>query len=291
VGGAPCGGRRTRSGSIGLSDILAGQAVDEAVLAELYDLEHDEISEDLVFYREWARRHDGAAIDLGCGSGRLIGVVLEGGAERIVGIDGSRALLERARARIETDVRLRVARDDGRIELEVGDVRTIRRPDRFDLAILAGVLAHLDGTEDALRALDAARRLLTSDGVLIVDLLGPGALPPHDLPLSVDWEKAVDGRRVVRRSQLTRHEAPEGMRVDYRTLTDRIEADGTIARFPASFRLWYPSPGGLIGLAEEAELVVEAAYGSHDLDPLEEDSERCIIVLRRSRSTSASGMG
>jgi hypothetical protein len=117
-----------------------------------------------------------------------------------------------------------------------------------------------------------------------------GALPPHDLPLSVDWEKAVDGRRVVRRSQLTRHEAPEGMRVDYRTLTDRIEADGTIARFPASFRLWYPSPGGLIGLAEEAELVVEAAFGSHDMDPLDEDSERCIIVLRRARSASASGM-
>jgi SAM-dependent methyltransferase len=261
------------------------------VLAELYDLEHDEIGEDLAFYREWARRMGGATIDLGCGSGRLFGVVLEGGAQRIVGIDGSRALLERARLRIDADQRLRAARDDGRIELALGDVRTLRRPDRFRLAILAGVLAHLDGPEDALRALDAARRVLESDGVLIVDILGPGSLPPHDLPLSVDWEKADGDRRVVRRSQLTRHEAPEGMRVDYRTLTDRIEADGTIARLPASFRLWYPSPGGLIGLAEEAELVVEAAFGSHDLDPLDEDSERCIIVLRRSRSASASRMG
>ena len=291
MGRAPSGRRRARSGSLGLSDILAGQAVDEAVLAELYDLEHDEIGEDLVFYREWARRMGGATIDLGCGSGRLFDVLLEGGAQRIVGIDGSRALLERARSRIDADQRLRAGRDDGRIELALGDVRTLRRPDRFWLAILAGVLAHLDGPEDALRALDAARRILESDGLLIVDMLGPGSLPPHDLPLSVDWEKADGDRRVVRRSQLTRHEAPEGMRVDYRTLTDLIEADGTIARLPASFRLWYPSPGGLIGLAEEAELVVEAAFGSHDLDPLEEDSERCIIVLRRSRSASASRMG
>ena len=291
MGGAARGRRRAGSGSIGLSDILAGQAVDEAVLAELYDLEHDEISEDLVFYREWAGRLGAATVDLGCGSGRLFGPLLEGGAQRILGVDGSRALLERARSRIDTDERLRAARDEGRIELVIGDVRTFRSPDRFGLAILAGVLAHLDGPEDALRALDCARRLLAPDGVLIVDMLGPGALPPHDLPLSVDWERAVGDGRVVRRSQLTRHEAPEGMRVDYSTLTDRIEADGTIARLPASFRLWYPSPGGLIGLAEEAELVVEAAYGSHDLDPLGEDSERCIIVLRRSRSTSASGMG
>ncbi|HJP70548.1 MAG TPA: class I SAM-dependent methyltransferase [Candidatus Limnocylindria bacterium] len=290
MAGAAGGRQRTRPGAIGLSDILAGQAVDEAVLAELYDLEHDEISEDLVFYGHWAGRQHGATIDLGCGSGRLFSALLGGGAKRIVGVDGSPALLERAATRIDADERLRTAREEGRIELAVGDVRTIRRPDRFGLAILAGVLAHLDGPEDALRALDSARRLLEPEGVLIVDMLGPGALPPHDLPLSVDWDRAVGTRRVVRRSQLTRHEAPEGMRVDYRTLTDRIEADGTIARFPASFRLWYPSPGGLIGLAEEAELVVEAAFGSHDLDPLEDESERCVIVLRRS-SASASGMG
>jgi SAM-dependent methyltransferase len=272
VAGAARGGR--------LSDILAGQPVDEVLLAELYDLEHDEITEDLVFYREWSRRHPGAVIDLGCGSGRLFGPLLEGGATRLVGIDGSRALLERAEARIGQDDVLRSAHDDGRIELAVGDVRTVRRRDRFSLGVLAGVVAHLGGPEDALRALEAARALLDADGVLIVDLLGPGALPPHDLSLSIDWERQIGERHVVRRSRLVRHEAPEGLRVDYTTLTDLVEADGTIARLPASFRLWYPSPGTLIGLAEEANLAVEATFGSHDLDPLEDGSERCIIVLR-----------
>ncbi len=264
MAGAARGGR--------LSDILAGQPVDEVLLAELYDLEHDEITEDLVFYREWSRRHPGAVIDLGCGSGRLFAALLAGGATRLVGIDGSPALLERAEARIG---------GDGRIELAVGDVRSVHRRDRFSLAILAGVVAHLGGPEDALRALEAARAVLEPDGVLIVDLLGPGALPPHDLSLSIDWERQIGERRVVRRSRLVRHEAPEGLRVDYTTLTDLVEADGTIARLPASFRLWYPSPGTLIGLAEEANLAVEATFGSHDLDPLEDGSERCIIVLRR----------
>jgi SAM-dependent methyltransferase len=227
-----------------------------------------------------ARRTHGTVVDLGCGSGRLFGSFLAGGARRILGIDGSPALLERARVRIEADAALRTARDAGRISLERGDVRTIRRSDRAELVVLAGLVAHLDGPEDAVRALDGARRLLARDGLVVIDHLGPGGVPPDDLGLSIDWEREMGDRHVVRRSRLTRRETPEGVRVDYSTLTDVAGPDGTIARLPAGFRLWYPSPGVLIGLAEEAQLAVEATYGSHDLDPLGDGSERCIIVLR-----------
>jgi len=271
------GGRREAAR---LNDILDGQPTDASLLAEIYDLEHDAIGEDLAFYRQIARRHPGPVIDLGCGSGRLFKPLLAGGATRLVGIDGSQSLLERAESRIEGDERLTAARADGRIELVEGDVRRVRRDDRFALAILAGVIAHLDGPEDAVRTLASARRLLAKDGVLVVDTLGPGGLPDHDLPLSVDWERAEGGRSLVRRSRLERRETPEGLRVSYATLTDVVRADGTIARLPASFRLWYPSPTALVALAAEAELAVESVFGSHDLDPLDEDSERCIVVAR-----------
>jgi SAM-dependent methyltransferase len=257
------------------------------VLAELYDLEHDEITEDFAFYRRWAGRRRGAVADLGCGSGRLFRSLLDGGARRIVGVDGSPALLARARRRIAADPALVGASELGRIELVHGDVRSIRRRDRFVLAILAGVLSHLDGPEEAMRALTAARELLAPDGVLIVDLLGPGALPGDDLPLSVDWERRLGEQRVVRRSRLERHETPEGLRVAYTTLTDLVRPDGTIARLPAGFRLWYPSPSAVFGLAEQAGLVVEAAFGSHDLGPLDERSERCIVVLQATNANRA----
>ena len=208
-----------------------------------------------------------------------------------MGVDGSAALLARAERRIKADGRLREAHEAGRLELALGDVRTVRRRDRFALAVLAGVLAHLDGPESAVRALSAARELLEPMGLLIVDLLGPGALPTDDLPLSVDWERRLGERKVVRRSRLERHEAPEGLRVAYTTLTDLVEADGTIARLPASFRLWYPSPSAVVALAEQAELVVEAAFGSHDPAPLDERSERCIVVLRATNANRAWGEG
>ena len=261
------------------------------MLAEIYDLEHDEITEDLAFYRRWAGRRRGAVVDLGCGSARLFRSLLAGGARRIVGIDGSSALLARAERRIAGDPALREAQEAGRIELVLGDVRTVRRRDRFELAILAGVLAHLDGPEEAVRALAAARELLARDGELIVDLLGPGALPNDDLPLSVDWERRVGERLVVRRSRLERRETPEGLRVAYTTLTDLVKPDGTIARLPAGFRLWYPSPSAVVGLAEQAGLVVEAAFGSHDQGTLDERSERCIVVLRATNANRAWGEG
>ena len=269
-----------RRKAAGLSDILGGQPANASLLAEIYDLEHDAIDEDLAFYRQVARRHPGAVIDLGCGSGRLFPPLLAGGATRLVGIDGSPSLLERAEARIEADGYLASASAAGRIELVEGDVRRVRRGDRFELAIMAGVVAHLDGPEDALRALGSARRLLAKDGLLVVDTLGPGGLPAHDLPLSVDWERSDGGRHMVRRSRLERRETPEGLRVSYATLTDVARADGTIARLPASWRLWYPSPAALVALAEEAELVVESVFGSHDLDPLDDESERCIVFAR-----------
>jgi SAM-dependent methyltransferase len=247
------------------------------------------VTEDLAFYRGWARRQSGAVLDLGCGSGRLFRTLLDGGAASIVGIDGSPALLARAEARIAADDVLRLARASGRLEVEVGDVRSVTRRERFALVILAGVIAHLGGPEDAVRALGSAAMLLDREGVLIVDLLGPGELPPHDLPLSVDWERRVGDRRIVRRSRLERHETPEGLRVEYATLTDLVEADGTISRLPARFRLWYPSPAATVALATEAGLEVEAAFGSHDQGPLDERSERSIVVLRRSENVSGTG--
>ena len=53
------------------ADIFGSKPGDEDLLAEVYDLEHDDVVQDLVFYREMASRSDGRVLDLGCGSGRL----------------------------------------------------------------------------------------------------------------------------------------------------------------------------------------------------------------------------
>jgi SAM-dependent methyltransferase len=230
------------------------------------------------------RRVRGAVLDLGCGSGRLFAPFLEGGASRIVGIDGSDALLERARLRIAKDSRLAAAADEGRVELVHGDARRLERTwrrERFALVVAAGLLPHLDGPAEADRMLRAVSGVMSSSTMLIVDLPGPADLPQRDLPLSLDWRKRIGDREVVRRSQLLRREAPEGLRVAYSTIVDVQRGDGTMTRVSAGFPLWYPSSEALIRLVEEAGLVVEVAHGSYDLEPLDLTSERCILVVRR----------
>ncbi len=264
------------------SDIFGTQPADEDRLAELYDLEHDDLVEDLAFYRELARRTDGPVLDLGCGSGRLFSSLLDGGAQRVLGIDGSAALVRRAEARIADDERLAQAARDGRLSVMRGDVRaisTLNIRERFDLAVAVGVLPHLDGPEDALRLLGGTRSVLARGGRLVVDDLGPAEMPARDMPLSIDWRRQIEGREVVRRSELVRRESPEGLRVAFSTIADAVQPDGTIARLPASHQLWYPSPEALAALVKQAGMVVELSYGSHDLEPLGGDSGRRIYVV------------
>ncbi len=262
-------------------DIFADQPGDPDLLAAIYDLEHDAVAEDLVFYRELAHRADGAVLDLGCGSGRLFRALIDGGAPRLVGVDGSEALLRRARARIAEDPVLSEASGAGRLEVLAGDVRRppVRGP--FALAVAVGVVPHLAGPEDAMRMLAAAAQRIEGAGQLVLDDIGPAGLPWRDLPMSLDWERELEGRRVTRRSQLARRESPEGLHVDYSTLTDTVRPDGTIARLPASFRLWYPSQDVLEQLLVEGGFVTEMTYGSHDLEPLGRESERRIAIARR----------
>jgi len=270
------------------ADIFGGQPSDPDMLAAVYDLEHNEVVEDFAFYRELARRAGGAVLDLGCGSGRLFGSLLQRGVQRLVGVDGSPALLRRARERLREQPELAVAQDDGRLVLLEGDVRHLSRDRlrealgaRASLVVLAGVLPHLDGPEDALAMLSGLRPLLAPRGVAVLDDIGPGQLPTRDLPLSLDWRRVVDGRDVVRRSQLQVRQAPEGLRVAFSTLVDVGQPDGTIARLPASHRLWYPSGEALTALVGKAGLAVELSYGSHDLEALAPNSDRRIFVVRR----------
>jgi SAM-dependent methyltransferase len=268
-------------------DPFAGQATDADTLAEVYDLEHDGIRDDLAFYRGLTRRVRGAVLDLGCGSGRLFGTFLDGGASRIVGVDASAAMLRRAEARIAADDRLAEAAAAGRLELVNGDVRSVRSQDRFGLIVAAGVVPHLDGPEDLTRLLARAARLLTPRGLLVLDDLGPAAQPDEDLPLAVDWSVTSEGRTFTRRSRLTRRVAPEGLRVVLSTIVDRQDPDGTIARLPATFRLWYPSRDTVTRLVEAAGLAVAAIHGTYAPQAFSATSERLIVLGRRVRHRTA----
>lgn len=86
-------------------------------------------------------------LDLGCGDGRLIGLVLDARpeVEVMVGVDNSPPMLERARARFDADAR---------VTLRTGDLREpLAVPGPFDLVTSGFAIHHVD--DDRKRSLFA----------------------------------------------------------------------------------------------------------------------------------------
>lgn len=169
-------------------------------LAEFYDhvVPYTE-RPDIPFFVRAALDSTGPVLELGCETGRTLLPIARAGVP-IVGLDLSRWMLERCRARAAAEppeVR-------ARIELVAGDMRAFDLGRRFSLITVPfRAFQHLISVDDQIACLRSVHRAIAPRGRLILDLFNPSipflALdpgerafepePPFDLP---------DGRRVTR---------------------------------------------------------------------------------------------
>ncbi len=112
-------------------------------------------SEHLVRYQWGAEIVAGKSVlDAGSGTGYGAALMLKAGAERVVGVDAAEAAVSRSR---------QLAKD---AEFVVADVRSLPFPDRaFDIVTCFEVIEHVEGAQEVLAEL---KRVLTSDGVLLI---------------------------------------------------------------------------------------------------------------------------
>ena len=100
-----------------------------AVIAPFYDLDFQDREDDILMYRELARRRGGGVpatvLELGCGTGRVAAPLAQSGLE-VVGVDVRPAMLELARER----------RDVLPLTLLQGDLRTLHLGRRAPLLLL-----------------------------------------------------------------------------------------------------------------------------------------------------------
>src|SRR5947209_4208989 len=76
-----------------------GDDIDDpyAEIVQLYDLEHDDFTDDLAFYLSSIEVVGDPVLELGCGSGRLIRPIAKAGY-RVTGLDRSEKMLDRLKA-------------------------------------------------------------------------------------------------------------------------------------------------------------------------------------------------
>jgi SAM-dependent methyltransferase len=241
--------------------------------AAYYDADFADYAEDLLFYREMARRNGGPILELMCGSGRLLLPLVEEGLP-LTGVDSSPAMLARAQAR------LAAAGHAGRVTLIQADVRDADLPaGHFALAFVAvNSFMHLAGIPEQLAALAVARRALRRKGSLIIDLYNPdpNRLLNEDNRLALEHTFEIEGRQVQKLVAVDSDPASQLSYVTY--LYDEIDSTGRLSRQQVQFTMRWLYRYELEHLLARAGFVLRHLYGSYDLDAYSAAAPRLIAI-------------
>jgi 2-polyprenyl-3-methyl-5-hydroxy-6-metoxy-1,4-benzoquinol methylase len=195
---------------------------------------------------------------------------------RVTGVDVSGPMLARAEERLAAS--------------EFGDrIRLVQAPmieaervpgGPFGLVIISlNGLMHLPTQAEQRAALVSARKSLDPRGMLVIDTFNPdlASLATFDGHVQHEgsWERP-DGTRVDRFAARTHHLAEQ--RIETELWYDLTAADGQVCRVRTRFPMRYVTPSELVLMLELAGFVEWKRYGSYELDPLEDGSDRLIVT-------------
>lgn len=253
---------------------------------DLYDLLHDDVTQDLDFYAGIADATvppEGAILELGCGSGRVMAALLDEGDDRlrVTGLDGEETMLVRARQRL--------APFGDRARLVRGDMRRLDAPDipelgaeRFDLVLIAAnTFMHLDNHRDQQACLQGIRSRLAPGGTAVLDVANPFhamALPQGVVTLRRQARDDATGQEITVTGVL--EVDPTAPRVLDRLYVDQYGPDGVVRRLLSQIELRLIFMPELELLLAAAGLGIADAYGAYDLGPYDRDAERMIVVIK-----------
>jgi ubiquinone/menaquinone biosynthesis C-methylase UbiE len=244
--------------------------------ARFYDWENARTlgRRDVPFWQRLAAAAGGRVLELGCGTGRITVPVARIGA-RVVGVDRSAEMLDRARRR------LRRSRLTSRASLVRADIRSLpfRRPAGFALVMAPyGILQSLVRESDLSAALAAIARVLRRGGLLGIDLV-------PDVPRWTECRRQVSLRGRRGGSTLTLVESVRQDRARRLTVFDheyverRPGARPRVSCFSISFRTL--TVRQMRTRLERAGFAVDAVLGDYDGGPWDRRADVWMILARR----------
>jgi SAM-dependent methyltransferase len=243
----------------------AGGYEEYALVADLYDhVVPYRNRPDVAFFVDAAKDAGSPALEVGCGTGRVLIPTARAGIE-IVGLDASAAMLNVCRERLRDEpetVR-------SRVQLVQADMRAFDLGRTFTLVTVPfRPFQHLITVEDQLSCLESIRRHLVDGGALILDVFNPSLDALVDqLPLEEFGDEPEfampDGRLVIRRHRLVAH--------DHFAQTNRVELiyyvthpDGRKERLIHFFSMRYLFRFEAEHLLARAGFEVEHLYAGYD---------------------------
>lgn len=245
------------------------------LLSKFYDLENADFTEDLDFWVSLAKQSGGTVLELGCGSARVTQQIARAGLH-VVGIDHSQPMLDLARAKLNRKAELAA-----RAELVLGSILDYDLGRRFNAIIVPfNTFMHLLEPAEQIAALTCARRHLPVGGKLALDLTNPAPAYRHSETHALTLERTFrDEARNLTIQQFST------LRVDLTAQIahilwqyDTIAADGALNRTLVPLTLRYSFPAEISLLLDRCGLKLTHLYGDYDETPLDDDSERMIVI-------------
>jgi len=228
--------------------------------------------QDVGFYVDEAKAAGGSVVEVGCGTGRILLPIARAGCA-ITGIDGSKHMLERCRARLSAEP----PAVQSRVQLVQHDMRDFDLGAKFALIIAPfRVVQHLTTIDDQLRFLATVARHLTPRGRLIFDvfnprfdaLVGADGVEREDTP----EQRLPDGRTLRRTYRVARvrwiDQVSEAELIYY--------VDGE--RYVQAFEMRWYLPAELRNLLARAGFNVREIYGDFARGPLVDGCPELVVV-------------
>ncbi|HEY4620754.1 MAG TPA: class I SAM-dependent methyltransferase [Gaiellaceae bacterium] len=220
--------------------------------APIYDAWAADMTEDVDFYVELARKADGPVVELAVGSGRVAIPIAQRTGKRVIGIDSSPAMLAAARERAAAaGVNLEVWESDMRVFDLEDPAALITCPSRS--------LLHLPTWYDRRQVFERVAANLRPGGRFA-------------------WNAFVFDFSIAANLHGRWQEEPVRHRIDQVPADNRI--DITLETGP-SISLWWVSRGEWEALIDVSGLETEALYGWFDRRPFDEESREFVWVARK----------
>ncbi len=220
--------------------------------ASIYDVWAGDAGADVPFYVGLAREADGPLVELAVGTGRVAIPVARATGRRVIGIDSSPAMLERARHR--------AAEAGVELDLRLGDMRELELEEPAALVYCpARSLLHLPTWSDRRRTFERVAAALRPDGRFA-------------------WNVFAFHHAIAARLDGQHQDEPMGHTIRYSVGESRVDItldDG------AAVSLWWATKNEWLGLIDVAGLELEALYGGFEREPFGEDSAELVWIARK----------
>lgn len=247
-------------------------------IAALYDLEHDGFDDDIDLLMQLVAAVSGPFLEMGCGSGRVL-APLAGAGYRVVGLDRSPTMLDRARHRLTSGGLNRYVT---LVEADMMDAASLPGEPFGMVAFTLNALMHVPSMDGQLGALSVAYRRLSPDGMVFVDVSNPapGYLVDLAAAPAVEWAMDLGERGCVDKWAFRQVDSINQI-IETILWYDETGINGVLRRIRTAFDLRYVHAAELTLMLRSAGFDNIHMFGGYVLDPLDDGSDRIIATATK----------